>query len=156
LIGERQRQTIQETFEQIRPVRERVGEMLNQRLLEKVPAVGPLFGPEPLTIPGDRLIEALEYLVDRLETWPAISEKAAELGAQHAELGVQADQYAAVGAALIGTLREVLGAGFTEEAEEAWEDFYTDLSLAMERGGRNPVEKDAEEHRKGAKQNEEN
>jgi hemoglobin-like flavoprotein len=134
VIDARQRRLIRETFDQVRPVKERAGELFYRNLFVLAPGVRPMFASTPIAAQGGKLMQVIEYVVERLEQWDAITGQVEELGARHAPLGVLSDHYEAVGTALVTTLRAVLDGGFTEEAEEAWEEFYTDLSLVMERG----------------------
>ena len=53
------------------------------------------------------------------------------LGARHAGYGVTAAQFAPVGAALIWTLEQGLGEGFTPEVRQAWAAVYNALSSTM-------------------------
>lgn len=83
---------------------------------------------------GGKLMQVLAYAVDGVDLWANLTGRVEDLGERHAALGIRSDHYAAVGTALLNTLRTVLGENFTEEAEQAWADFYADLSLVMERG----------------------
>ena len=74
--------------------------------------------------------------VDGLDRWPSLTGEIEALGARHAGYGVDSDHYAPVGEALLATLREALGEQLSDEAEDAWRDFYTEISLVMERGAR--------------------
>jgi nitric oxide dioxygenase len=140
VIDARDRRLIRETFDRVRPIKERAGELFYQNLFALAPSVRPMFANTPMPAQGGKLMQVFEYVVERLEQWDAITAQVEELGARHAPLGVQSDHYEAVGTALVTTLRAVLGGEFTEEAEEAWEEFYTDLSLVMERGARRAAE----------------
>jgi hemoglobin-like flavoprotein len=140
VIDDRQQRLIRETFERVRPLKEQAGALFYQNLFALAPGVRPMFANTPMPAQGGKLMQVVEYVVERLEQWETITGRVEELGARHAPLGVQSDHYEAVGTALVTTLRAVLGGEFTEEAEEAWEEFYTDLSLVMERGARRAAE----------------
>jgi nitric oxide dioxygenase len=79
-------------------------------------------------------MQVIESAVEPLDQWEAIERELERLGAQHVEYGVKPDDYAPVGAALITTLREMLGEHFAEDTEEARTEFYPQVSLVMERG----------------------
>jgi hemoglobin-like flavoprotein len=53
------------------------------------------------------------------------------LGARHAGYGVAAEHFAPVGAALIWTLEQGLGDGFTPDVKAAWVEVYGVLSRTM-------------------------
>ncbi len=57
-----------------------------------------------------------------------------QLGARHASYGVRTEHYATVGAALLWTLEQGLGAKFTPEVREAWAAAYDLLSEVMQLG----------------------
>jgi hemoglobin-like flavoprotein len=148
VMDDRQRHLIRETFDRIRPLKGRAGELFYQNLFALAPDVAPMFGNTPMPAQGGKLMQVFEYVVERLEQWDDTTGQLEELGARHVPLGVRPDHYAAVGTALVTTLHAVLGGEFTEEAEEAWEEFYTDLSLVMERGSRRAAEEKAIEDKR--------
>jgi hemoglobin-like flavoprotein len=134
MLDERQRDVIRASFDQVRPIKKSTGELFYKIFFALTPGVAPLFQGMSIMAQGNKLMQMLEYIVDHLDDWASIQADAAELGAKHAGYGVLTDHYAAAGAALVSTLREALGEVFTEEAEDAWMDLYTDVSLAMEHG----------------------
>ena len=77
------------------------------------------------------LMQTLTVVVrslDRLETLvPAIQ----ALGRRHAGYGVRASHYDTVGAALLWTLGQGLGDGFTAELHDAWAEAYGVLATVM-------------------------
>jgi hemoglobin-like flavoprotein len=54
-----------------------------------------------------------------------------QLGQRHVRYGVQAAHYDVVGAVLLWTLRQHLGAQFTAEVEDAWLAAYTFIATTM-------------------------
>ena len=55
----------------------------------------------------------------------------ADLGRRHAQYGVMDGHYDTVGAALLWTLEQGLGSGWTPEVKAAWSDAYTLLTHLM-------------------------
>ncbi len=53
------------------------------------------------------------------------------LGDRHKDYGVKTSYYEVVGEALVGTLDDVLGDEFTDEAREAWTATFRLISAAM-------------------------
>jgi hemoglobin-like flavoprotein len=58
------------------------------------------------------------------------------LGNRHAGYGVTDAHYGTVAAALLWTLEQGLGEGFTPEVREAWIETYTILATVMQNGAR--------------------
>ncbi|HRO04734.1 MAG TPA: globin domain-containing protein, partial [Terricaulis sp.] len=83
-----------------------------------------------------KLMAMLTQLVERLDTPEEILPAVRELGARHVGYGViEPRQYAAVGTALLRTLRHELGADLSAEAREAWAAAYKMLSEEMRAAG---------------------
>jgi hemoglobin-like flavoprotein len=57
-----------------------------------------------------------------------------DLGRRHATYGVQPRHYETLGAALLWTLEQGLGAAFTQPVKAAWTEVYTVLSSVMKKG----------------------
>jgi hemoglobin-like flavoprotein len=54
-----------------------------------------------------------------------------DMGRRHVTYGVKDEDYDTVGEALLWTLQQGLGDGFTPEVKEAWIDTYTLVSSTM-------------------------
>lgn len=80
---------------------------------------------------GQKLIAALRFIVDTLETPQAIMPMLESLGRRHVVYGVREDDYKTVGLALIKMLRQVLGNQASAEVEQAWMKAYTHVSAIM-------------------------
>jgi hemoglobin-like flavoprotein len=148
VMEKRQQVLLQDSLNRVRPIKERAGVLFYQCLFEQTPELAPMFANTSIERQGGKLMQILEHLVDHLDQWDAITVRAEALGAMHAPLGVQSDHYAAVGTALVTTLSTILGDEFSEEAEQAWEELYTELSLVMERGARRAAESGIQEKRR--------
>ena len=99
-----------------------------------------LFRTDPSTVPlfrgdmalqGRKLVDTISFIVDHLEDADTLLPAARDLAIRHVSYGVTEPQYASVGAALIATLRQLLGTDFTPEDEAAWSAVYDHLATAM-------------------------
>lgn len=100
------------------------------KLFRLDPTTKPLFVGD-LTLQGRKLTQTLTFIVDNLEDADVLYPAAIDLAQRHVAYGVQAEQYASVGTALIGTLKQLLGPAFTSDDEKAWATAYQGLSDAM-------------------------
>jgi hemoglobin-like flavoprotein len=139
-MDDRQRNLIRESFEHVRPCQQQAGELFYRELFRLAPGLIPMFAEASLEVQSHKLMQLLAYVVDHLDCWPIIGTEVAALGERHTGYGVRSDHYAPVGAALIATLKAAIGDEFSSDAEEAWTELYTDLSLAMEKGAVNTGE----------------
>ena len=95
-------------------------------LFETAPAVKPLFHGD-MTEQGCKLMATLGVVVNSLGNLEAVLPAASALAKRHVD-GVKAADYTPVGAALLWTLEQGLGADFNEEVKEAWTTVYTVLA----------------------------
>jgi nitric oxide dioxygenase len=118
---------VQQSFEHVAPSADAAAALFYRRLFELDPALRSLF-PGDLQEQQRKLMTMLGVAVrglDRLETIvPAVQ----KLGERHRGYGVTDDQYTTVGAALLWTLEQGLGARFTPEVRAAWASAYALLS----------------------------
>ena len=104
-----------------------------RRLFELAPEVRPLFKRE-IGLQAKKLSEMLSWVIAHLEQPDVLSTELRKLGARHGCYGVEINQYAPVGSALIWMFQQTLGDRFTSEMEEAWLEAYAFMSFEMERG----------------------
>ncbi|MEO1702310.1 MAG: globin domain-containing protein [Pseudomonadota bacterium] len=90
----------------------------------------PLFVGD-LALQGRKLADTLNFIVDHLEEEHILLPAARDLAIRHLNYGVTADQYQAVGQALLETLRQILGPTFSSDDARAWLETYAGLSKAM-------------------------
>lgn len=107
-----------------------VGTIFYTHLFKIAPDTRPLF-PESLDAQGRKLVQTLSWILDHLDEPDDLVPAAENLARRHVVYGVTADQYEAVGAALISTLHEGLGDKFSKEDEAAWTRVYAHLSGLM-------------------------
>src|SRR5262249_21879661 len=100
------------------------------RLFELDPALRPLF-KAPIEEQGRKLMEVLGLAVKGLERPEALLPVLAALGRRHADYRVNKRGYESGGEALLWTLEQGLGPGFTPEVREAWTALYKFVADTM-------------------------
>lgn len=94
------------------------------------PSLAPLFKGD-IGAQGKKLMQVLGYAVGKLDALDELVPALAALGRKHVGYGVRERHYATVGAALLWTLAQGLGAAFTPEVEAAWTTVYGVLASTM-------------------------
>ncbi len=127
----RQVESIRASWTQVEPIQDLAATLFYDRLFELDPTLRRLFRRTDMAAQKKVLMQTLTVVVrslDRLETLvPAIQ----ALGRRHAGYGVRASHYDTVGAALLWTLGQGLGDGFTAELRDAWAEAYGVLATVM-------------------------
>jgi len=100
------------------------------RLFEIKPEVRELF-PQDLADQEEKLAYMLGYVVNNLERLDQITESIEDLGRSHAKSKVKAEDYPAVGEALVWTIQQAMGNDYKDEVGEAWGVAYNFLSDKM-------------------------
>ncbi|NRB00808.1 MAG: hemin receptor [Rhodobacteraceae bacterium] len=121
---------IRRTWAQAASISEEMSRVFYGNLFRLDPTTKPLFVGD-LRLQGRKLVQTLGFIVDNLEEPNKLLPAASALAIRHVDYGVEANQYASVGAALIKTLSQLLGDRFSKEDEEAWAVVYGGLSDAM-------------------------
>ena len=128
-----QKTLVQTTFQQVAPIADDVAAMFYQRLFTLDPALTVLF-PGEMKEQGRRLMQMIGIALRGLDHLEQIVPAIEELGRRHVGYGVRLEHYKTVGAALLWTLEQGLGEGYTNEVREAWTVVYTVLATTMQRG----------------------
>src|SRR6516165_6893266 len=118
---------VQNSFKSVAPIASKAAALFYDRLFEIAPEVRQLF---PADLSGQKVKLMGILAID------AILPTVRQLGDRHRDYGVSAEHYATVGAALLWTLEQGLGAGFTSEVKAAWCEAYCALAEAMQQGER--------------------
>lgn len=126
----RQKQLVQKTFEIVASISEQTAALFYERLFELDPGLRPLFQGD-MQAQGRKLMQMLTVAVRGLDDVGTLLPAVGALGQRHAQYGVEDEHYQTVGAALLWTLEEELGAKFTPEVKEAWTEVYGILAEAM-------------------------
>ena len=124
---------VQTSFAQVRSASDAVAAMFYDKLFELDPSLRPMFRGD-LTEQGRKLMQMLSFAVSSLRRLEQIVPAVEDLGRRHASYGVRDQHYATVAAALLWTLEQGLGAGFTPEVKAAWVAMYGIVTSAMQRG----------------------
>lgn len=121
---------VQQTFAQVVPVADQAAALFYSRLFDLAPSVRPLFKGD-LGQQGKKLMQMIGYCVGKLDALAEIVPAVKDLGRKHAGYGVPESAFQTVGAALLWTLDQSLGATFSPEVEAAWTEVYGLLAATM-------------------------
>src|SRR4051812_665645 len=80
---------------------------------------------------GQKVMAMISFTVNGLARLQELAPTVKALGRRHATYGVRPEQYYTVGAALLWTLEQGLGAAFTPPVREAWVAAYSVLAKTM-------------------------
>ena len=131
----RQIQLVRQTFAIVEPIADTAATIFYRRLFDLDPDLRALF-PIDLTAQRRNLMQTLTVVVRNLDRLDGILPAVEALGRRHAGYRVRPDDFETVGAALLDTLEEGLGAAFTIEVRAAWAAAYGLLAGVMiEAGG---------------------
>lgn len=128
---------VQRSFGRVLPVADVAASQFYDRLFTLDPRLRPLFADD-LSEQKRALMAMLQTVVNGLDRPDALLPAVRQLGASHARYGVAERDYDTVGAALLWTLQEALGAAFTPATRDAWRAAYDLLASTMKRGARVP------------------
>ena len=121
---------IQESFKKVVPISEQAAALFYGQLFEIAPSVAPLFHGD-MKEQGRKLMATLAVVVNGLGDLGSVLPAASVLAKRHVGYGVQAADYAPVGAALLWTLERGLGDQWTPELATAWGEAYSVVSEFM-------------------------
>ena len=120
---------------QVIPISEQAAALFYGRLFEIAPEVKPLFKGD-IAEQGRKLMQVLATAVNGLDDLPALVPVVQDLGRRHVRYGVTDAHYGVVGEALLWTLGQGLGDGFTPAVKEAWIVVYTVLADTMKQAAK--------------------
>ena len=121
---------VQDSWQKVAAIAPQAAELFYQNLFAADPSLKPLFKGE-MPEQGKKLMQMIGAAVGKLNDLPTLVPILQGLGKRHAGYGVQDSHYQTVGAALLKTLGQGLGADFTEEVKEAWTAVYTVMADVM-------------------------
>ena len=122
---------VQTSFLSVQPILDTAAALFYDRLFELDPALRPLFRT-PRDQQNRMLAQALTIVVKSLDRPETIKPAVEALGRRHVGYGVRDEQYATVGAALLWTLEQGLGAAFSPAVRDAWSAAYGWIALTMQ------------------------
>jgi len=109
-------EAVQRTWALAASMPDRTAQTFYANLFRLDPTTRPLFAND-IERQARKLAETLNFIVDHLEDSETLMPVARDLAVRHVPYGVEARQYDSVGAALVTTLRQLLGQAFTAEDE---------------------------------------
>ncbi len=121
---------VKESWDKVVPIADKAAELFYGKLFELEPALKSLFSSD-MKKQGQMLMSMITTAVKGLDNLEAIVPAVQKLGQRHADYGVKDEHYNTVGEALLWTLGQGLGDGFTEEVKGAWVETYTVLADTM-------------------------
>ena len=111
-------------------VKEQAATSFYRRLFELDPSLRPMF-PDDLAEQKKKVIGAFSMMVDSLDKLDDILPVVRALGQRHGGYGVTPAHYATMGAALLWTLQQILGAGWTPKLATTWSEAYRLIAGTM-------------------------
>ena len=121
---------LRRTWQLVAPMADEVAQLFYERLFEIDPSLRALFQTDP-GVRRRKLMDALEFVVTRVDRPDELIPMLTALGQRHAGYGVRPEHYAVVGEALLWTLDEGVGALRTPHARDAWVQTYELISATM-------------------------
>jgi nitric oxide dioxygenase len=121
---------VRQSFARVVPIREQAAALFYDRLFAIDESTRPLFGGD-MKSQGAKLMAAIGAVVKSLDRIETMLDELRALARRHDRYGVREQHYASVGAALLWTLEQGLGADFTPDMREAWATAYGLLSSTM-------------------------
>lgn len=131
-----QKQLVQDSFAKVVPIADKAAELFYARLFELDPTLKSLFKGD-MVAQGKKLMTTLGVAVGSLNNLDALIPVLQNLGSGHVAYGVEDRHYDTVGAALLWTLEQGLGEGFTPDVKAAWVEVYTIVSTVMKEAAAN-------------------
>ena len=125
------RQIIQNSWQKVIPIADTAAGLFYRRLFEIDPEIKPFFQATDMVEQRKKLIQALSLVVNSVNQVEKVVPTLQELGRRHLSYGVRDEHYDTVGAALLWTLEQGLGAQWNAEVESAWTEAYTLVAGVM-------------------------
>ncbi|WP_341894392.1 globin family protein [Ferrovibrio terrae] len=122
---------IKTSFAKVAPISETAAELFYGRLFILDPGLKPLFKGD-MKEQGRKLMAMLATAVANLNNLGSIVPAVEALGRRHNDYGAKPKDYQTVAEALLWTLEQGLGDGFTGEVRQAWTECYVTLANVMQ------------------------
>ncbi|MBK1648256.1 globin domain-containing protein [Rhabdochromatium marinum] len=127
---------VRASWAQLQPQAEQVGAALYQRMFSDHPELRHLFKGE-MDEQAQKLMRMFSRAVATLEDLESLDRVIKMMGARHSGYGIEDEDYPKMREALLATLAEQLGDGFTTETRRAWSRVYDELAEIMIEGSAN-------------------
>lgn len=122
---------IRQSWAAVEPIADTAAGLFYGRLFELDPTLERLFRRTDMARQRQVLMGTLAVVVKTLDRIEELLPAVEALGRRHAGYGVRESHYATVGEALLWTLEQGLGEGFTPQVREAWTAAYGTLASVM-------------------------
>ncbi len=129
-LTERQKLLIVESFGQFEPIVQYSSKIFFDRLAEVEPRLGKQFCGES-NVHSDKLATVLQIAVISVRNLDSLVPMLRLLGSEYRSYGARPEYYEIFGDVLLWTLRQGLGAAYTEEIDEAWATLYGIIAEMM-------------------------
>ena len=126
-----EKQLIRSTWAAVEPIQDVASDLFYARLFELDPRLAALFAETDMQHQDRMLMQTLTIIVKSLNDLSVVVPAVEALGRRHVGYGVQPEDYATVGGALLWTLEQGLGDAFTPEVRAAWAGAYGIVSSVM-------------------------
>jgi hemoglobin-like flavoprotein len=121
---------VRESFDSLRPIPRGVGRAFYGSLFEIDPSLRTLFKGD-LDAQGAMFVSALGLAVAGLDGSDTGDRSLRDLGQRHAAYGLTDVQFATFREALVKTLRDQIGAGFSDAHAAAWRSAFDRIGVVM-------------------------
>ena len=121
---------VQQSWAKVAPIAPKAAELFYQNLFAADPGLKRLFKGN-MTEQGQKLMQMIGAAVGKLHDLDGLVPILQSLGKRHAGYGVKEAHYQLVGAALLKTLGQGLGDGFTPAVRAAWTEVYGVMASVM-------------------------
>lgn len=124
---------VKTSWEKVEPISDVAAELFYGKLFEIDPTLKAMFSDD-IEEQGKKLMMMINMAVNGLDRLDQIVPAVQALAERHVGYGVTDGHYDTVGEALIWTLGQGLGDGFTDDVKAAWLTTYTLLTNTMKEG----------------------
>lgn len=121
---------VKESFAKVAPIAPQAAALFYNNLFTLDSSLRTLFRGD-MEEQGRRLMQMIGVAVNKLDDIDALLPVLQGLGRRHADYGVRDAHYGTVGAALLMTLEQGLGAEFTPKVRQAWTEVYALIANTM-------------------------
>ena len=130
MLTKTQTRLVQESWRLVMDQYDEAARAFYQNLFELRPEYQLLFKAN-VAEQGDKLVRMMEMAVTGLRKFDMVTPALETLARRHLNYQVTEEMYGPMGEALLATLRQLLGARFTPEVEDAWREMYQTLARLM-------------------------
>lgn len=121
---------VQQSWAQVAAIAPQAAALFYQNLFNADPTLKPLFKGD-MQAQGHKLMQMIGAAVGKLNDLGTLVPILQGLGRRHRDYGVQDAHYGTVGGALLLTLEQGLGEGFTPDVQAAWTEVYGVMAQVM-------------------------